>query len=227
MLQPGSHPAAPARQLPVPPKEFPSWRGRASCLGSGTQFLLFSLFHRLSQTAVSTRFSSIPRRCSAQHLLGTCSPMVIFSFSTSSSFLDSREHQLMFRRQPLTLQKPWTTPLRGVDEVLALMHPAAHQPPQPVLGARELALWDYHWETGDRGADASMKCSPPGIRALLGAGTGCAALGMSPAGWLQLPGEDKARATYLPRCLAASRAPCIPLIQRCSPRREPSNYSFL
>lgn len=161
MLPPGSHPAAPARQLPAPPEEFPSWCGQASCLGSGTQFL-FSPFHHLSQTAVSTRFSSIPRRCSAQHLLGTCSPVAIFSFSTSSSFLDSREHQLMFRRQPLTLQKPWIMPRRGVDEVLALMHPAARQPPQPVLGAWELALWDYHWETGDWGADTSMKCSPPG-----------------------------------------------------------------
>lgn len=149
-----------------------SWHGQASCLGSGTQ-LLFSPFHRLSQTAMSTRCSSIPRTCPAQHLLGTCYPMAVFSFSTSSSFLDSREHQLMFRSQPLTLQKPWTTPCHGEGEVLALRHPAAHQPPQPVLGAQELVLWDYHWETGDRGTDTSVKCSPQGVRAPLGAGWVC------------------------------------------------------
>ena len=171
VLPPGPHPASPARQLPVPPEELPSWHGRASCLGSGTQFLFFP-FHHLSQTAVSTRCSSIPRRCPVQHLLGTCYATSIFSFSTSSSFLNSCEHQLMFRRQALTLQKPWTTPCpRGA--ILALLHPAAHQALQPVSAAQELALWGSHWETGDQGAETSMKRSPWGIRALLRAGWAC------------------------------------------------------
>lgn len=172
MLPPGPRSASPARQLPVPPEELPSWHGQASCLGSGIRFL-FCPFHHLSQRARSTRCSPTPRRFSDQHQVGTCYPTSVFSISTLSSFLSSQEHQLMSRRQPLALQKLWTTScLRGAD-VLALFHPAAHQALQPGSAAQELTLWDSHCETGDQRADSSMKCSHQEIRALLGAGWLC------------------------------------------------------
>lgn len=221
---PRPHPASPARQLSVPPEDLPSWHGRPSCSGSGTQFL-FSPFHHLCQRAVSTRCTSIPRRYPAQCLLGTCYPTSVFSFSMSSSLLNSCGHQLMFRKQPLTLQKPWTP---GAPEQLPSL-PRCIQ-----LHTKHCSLCQQHrsWLSGalvgkleTREQRHTCNAAPRGSEHCLGL-AGHATLGMSAAGWLQVPGEDKASATYVPGCLVASGVPCVHMIQRHLPHLKPSNYSL-
>lgn len=106
------------------------------------------------------------------------------------------------------LPEPWAMPChRGVD-ILALHHPASHQALQPVLAAQELVLTE---KLKARKQRSQANVGTTGSEHCLGL-EGHAALGMSPTGWLQVPGEDKASASYLLRCLVTSRAPCIPLI---------------